>query len=92
MAPLPCQTDKGPTLLRVPGPCCLFPAPEGAESLLGDVSGQHSLRPGLNDDEPVEYGDIFSALASEDAEFRELFRHEFDELEDVNPDGSNEGM
>lgn len=65
---------------------------DNVESLLGDVSSPQSIRRGPSDDEPVEYGDIFSALASEDAEFRELFRHEFDELEDVNADGSNEGI
>lgn len=65
---------------------------DNVESLLGDTLSPQSLRHEPNDDEPLEYGDIFSALASEDAEFRELFRHEFDELEDVNAGGSNEGI
>ena len=63
---------------------------DNVESLIGDLPAP--AKPHFGGSEvQAGYGDIFSALASEDAEFRELFRYEFDELEDVNADGSNEG-
>lgn len=61
------------------------------ESLLGDTTAR--LGEGReHDSAAIDDGrDFLTDLAHEDAEFRELFGHEFDELEPLAGDGHNEG-
>lgn len=64
---------------------------DNVESLLGDLAPSADARSRDDDDDLEGHGDLFAALAIEDAGFRELFHHEFDELEELHQDGSNEG-
>jgi hypothetical protein len=60
------------------------------ESMLGEIVGGHekpllrSLRPSFEDKENA-------SMFTPDPEFEDAFTHEFDEIEDMRPDGSNEG-
>lgn len=58
------------------------------ESLIGDtqLGGLHFGAP-----QASRSGSLFPTVENEDFEFQELFEHEFDELEELAADGSNEG-